>query len=263
MGNEEMGKHLEAIGDLNGASEAYSRMRSDVSTAKHIIDLGRHLVNVSLQRRDWAMVSANLMKMAGSQNGEEEKLFNAYVKIAGGIALLGRNKYDEAAASFLQVDASVPFDTYNDTASPNDVAAYGGLLALATMDRENLQTQVIENATFRPFLELEPHIRRAVTQFVSGRYSSCLSILESYRADYLLDIYLQKHVSHIYDEIRKKCIVQYLIPFSCVTLDSMNAAFASPGVSIEEELVTMIRAGVLNARIDTIGGVSTLFYPTA
>ncbi|KAH8890897.1 PCI-domain-containing protein [Thozetella sp. PMI_491] len=258
MGNEDMGKHLEAIGDLSGAYDAYTRMRPDVSTAKHIVDLGKHLVSVSLQRRDWAMVTANLMKMTGNQSGDEEKILNAYVKIAGGIALLGRDKYDEAAASFLQADASVAHDNYNEIASPNDIAVYGGLLALATMDRNALQTQVLDNSTFRPFLELEPHIRRAVTQFVSGRYSSCLAILESYRADYMLDIYLQKHVAHIYDEIRKKCIVQYLIPFSCVTLESMNAAFAAPGFSIEAELVTMIRAGVLNARINTIDGLVTM-----
>ena len=205
------------------------------------------------------MVSGHLSKMTGNQSPEEEKVLAPYIKIAHGISQLGRDKYDEAAASFLQADASIPHNTYNDIASPNDVAVYGGLLALASMDRRDLQSQVLENTTFRPFLELEPHIRRAVTQFVNGRYSSCLAILESYRADYMLDIYLQKHVSNIYDEIRKKCIVQYLIPFSCVTLDSMNAAFATSGASIEEEIVGMIRAGTLNARINTVDGVR---YPS-
>src|SRR3569833_1500532 len=232
-------------------------MRPDVSTSKHIIDVGKHLVNVSNQRREWPLVQANLNKIIGLQNAEDEKAVQPYIKIMNGIAYLGQEKYAEAAQSFLQTDAVTPGVNYSDFVSANDVAVYGGLLALATMDRRSLQTRVLENANFRTFLELEPHIRRAITQFVGGRYSACLAILESYRADYLLDIYLQKHIPAIYSQIRSKCIVQYLIPFSRVTLETMNAAFALPGQSLEDELAGMIRAGVLDARIDTIDKVIT------
>lgn len=257
MGNEDLGRHLEAIGELDAAAEAYYRMRPDVSTSKHLIDVGKHLVSISVQRREWPMVTANLNKITGLQNGDEEKAIQPYLKIMHGIALLGQEKYADAALSFLQTDATSPSSTYNDYASPNDVAIYGGLLALATMDRKDLQAKVLDNQNFRTFLELEPHIRRAITQFVNGRYSACLAILESYRSDYLLDIYLQKHIKSIYSQIRSKCIVQYLIPFSCVTLESMNAAFALPGQSLEDELAGMIREGVLQARIDSIDKLVT------
>jgi COP9 signalosome complex subunit 1 len=119
------------------------------------------------------------------------------------------------------------------------------------MDRKELQQGVLDNQSFRTFLEHEPHIRKAISLFVNGRYSSCLSILEGSRADYLLDIYLQKHIPAIYTKIRTKCIVQYFVPFSCVTLQSLDAAFAQSGTSIGPELVDMIRQGELKARIDT------------
>jgi COP9 signalosome complex subunit 1 len=202
------------------------------------------------------MVATNLNKLAGYQNGEDDKTFQPYQKIATGIALMGQEKYAEAALSFLEADTSIPSATYNELASPNDVAIYGCLLALASMDRRDLESQVLGNANFKTFLQLEPHLRRAVSQFVIGRYSACLAILESYRPDYLLDVYLQKHVVKIYAEIRDKCIVHYLVPFSCVTLDSMNAAFAAPGKSVEPELAGMIRAGRLQARINKVDGVS-------
>lgn len=256
MGNEDLGKHLEAIGELTQAAETYARMRPDVSTSKQIIDVGKHLVSISVQRKEWPMVSANLNKMSGLQSGEEEKTVQPYLKIMHGIALLGQEKYHDAALSFLQTDPAPPNTQYNIFASPNDVAIYGGLLALATMDRAALQSKVLDNQNFRTFLELEPHIRRAIVQFVGGRYSACLEILESYRADYLLDVYLQKHVSAVYTQIRSKCIVQYLIPFSCVTLDSLRAAFEVPERPIEDELVEMIKADTLQARIDTINKVS-------
>jgi len=255
MGNEDLGKYLESIGDLNGAAEAYSRMRPDVSTPKHIVDVGKHLVRVALQRREWSMVNAHLAKMGGIQGPEDEKVLQPYLKITQGLAYLGQDQYLDAALSFLSADASVPSTTYNEIASANDVAVYGGLLALASMNRQDLQSKVLDNSTFRTFLELEPHIRRAVTQFVNGRYSACIGTLESHRADYMLDIYLQKHIPTIYSYIRNKCIVQYLIPFSCVTLNTMNAAFGSPDRPIEDELVAMIRIGSLQARINTIDRV--------
>ncbi|KAK7402633.1 hypothetical protein QQX98_011613 [Neonectria punicea] len=251
MGNEDLGHHFESIGYLNEAADAYSRMRQDVSTTKHIIDCGMHLVSVSLQRRDWTMVLNNLGKITGVQfSNDDDKSSQAYTKIVSGIGLMGLGHYHDAAKSFLMTDFSAPAASYNQIASPNDVAIYGGLLALATMERKDLQARVLDNQSFRTFLEHEPHIRKAISFFVNGRYSSCLAILESVRNDYLLDIYLQRHIPTIYSKIRSKSIVQYFVPFSCVTLDSLNEAFAPEGESTEQELVTMIRAGTLKARLD-------------
>ncbi|KAK4196539.1 putative COP9 signalosome complex subunit 1 [Triangularia verruculosa] len=253
MGNEDLAKHYEAIGDLNAASEHYSKMRPDVSTAKHLVDVGKHLVRVAIQRREWNMLFPHLAKMSlNGQYPEEERSSQPFIKAATGIAFLGQDKYHEAALAFLEADPTVPAKAYSDIISRNDIAVYGGLLALATMDRRELQAMVLENQSFRMFLEPEPHIRRAVTMFVNGRYSSCIEILEGYRSDYLLDIYLQKHVSRIYAKIRSKCIVQYLIPFSCVSLETLEKAFGSPESSIEDELAVMIEEGVLEARIDGI-----------
>ncbi|PNP75080.1 hypothetical protein FNYG_11568 [Fusarium nygamai] len=250
MGNEDLGLHFEKTGYLEAAAEAYNRMRQDVTTTKHIIDCGIHLVNVYIARRDWTMVLNNLGKIVGVQSGEEERLYQPYTKLVSGIALLGLKHYKDAAYNFLQVDFTIPPAQYNHIASPNDIAVYGGLLALATMDRHELQARVLDNQSFRSFLEHESHVRKAISLFVNGRYSSCLAILESIRNDCLLDIYLQRHVPALYSQIRRKCIVQYFIPFSCVTLESLNQAFAQEGESVEMELVSMIREGLLKARLD-------------
>ncbi|KAG5665674.1 hypothetical protein KAF25_009799 [Fusarium avenaceum] len=251
MGNEDMGQHYEKTGYLDGALEAYNRMRQDVTTTKHIIDCGVHLVNVYIAKRDWTMVLNNLGKIIGVQSGDEERTYQTYTKLVSGIALLGLKHYKDAANSFLQIDFTLPPAQYNHIASPNDIAVYGGLLALATMERKELQARVLENQSFRSFLENESHVRKAISLFVNGRYSNCLSILESVRNDYLLDVYLQRHISTLYSQIRNKCIVQYFVPFSCVTLETLNKAFAPEGGSVEAELVSMIREGILKARLDT------------
>lgn len=255
MGLEELGKHLESIGDLPGALEMYTKMRADVSTTKHIFETGMLTARVHLQNRDWALAMAAASKMIGQV--EEEGTFTQWLRVIQGICRLGTADYAQAAQSFLDVNATAR-TAYSDIASPNDIATYGGLLALATMDRSQLQKRVLDDANFRSFLELEPHLRRAVGMFVNGRYSACLSIIDAYRPDYLLDIYLQPHVQTIYSLIRRKCIVQYMIPFSCVTLDLMNEQFGQDGVALDEELATMIKSGDLNARINSVDRVSSL-----
>lgn len=251
MGHEDLGHHLEETGHLKEAAEAYSRMRHDVGTTKHIMDCAQRLISVALQRRDWTSVLSNVGKIGGTQGADDVKVMQPYTKIVQGIGQMGLGKYKEAAQSFLQADSGTPANTFNDIATPNDVAVYGGLLALATMDREDLQNRVLENLAFRSFLEHEPHVRKAISHFINGRYTACLSLLRDHEADYLLDIYLQKHVRHLFSQIRRKCIVQYFVPFSCVTLESLEQAFATDGKPIEPELISMIRDGSLNARINS------------
>ncbi|KAI1423583.1 26S proteasome subunit RPN7-domain-containing protein [Xylaria sp. FL1777] len=253
IGHRDLGEHLEDIGNLNGAAEAYAKMRPDASTISHVIDAGKHINSVMLQKHDWAGILANVNKfMPPNITPEEMSIEQPYQRMVAGLAYLGSEKYAEAAKCFLDAGDPTHCQRYNDVASSNDVATYGGLLALASMDRDELQHKVLDNSSFRNYLELEPQIRKAVSMFVNCRYSACLEILERYRSDYLLDIYLQKHIPKIFRLIRKKCIVQYLVPFSCVTLDSMNAVFAKPEESLEEELISMIKSGALKARINTI-----------
>ncbi|KAK6088331.1 26S proteasome subunit RPN7 [Seiridium cupressi] len=236
IGYRDIGLHQESIGDLQAAQDAFLRMRGEASTQSHLLEVARHLISAMVQRRDWPSVLANVNKMlSGSLSENDLKAQQPYQKVVTGIANLHSEKYYEAAKNFLETGDLPACQLLNDVISPNDVATYGGLLALASMDRAELQSRVLNNTSFRSYLELESHIRKAINM-----------------PDYLLDIHLQAHVPAIYSQIRTKCIVQYFIPFSCVTLDSMNEAFAKPGESLEAELVTMIRSGKLLARINTI-----------
>jgi COP9 signalosome complex subunit 1 len=255
MGNEDLGKHYQAIGDLGRAFEAFSRMRQDISVNKQIIDVSRHLIDVAVEQKNWIAVTSNVSKIKShAPTTGDESLIQPYISAAGGLAAFDVGNYFEAATCFLQTEAGMGLSCAK-IISPNDIAIYGGLCALATMDRKELQRRVLENSNFRTYLELEPQIRRAITLFVNSRYTACLEILEGYRPDYLLDIYLQRHIDELYQMVRCKCIVQYFIPFSFVTLDSLNTAFAPAGKTIDKELAAMIQRGDLNARINTVDRV--------
>ncbi|KAK9578349.1 hypothetical protein V6Z92_009027 [Aspergillus fumigatus] len=266
MGNEDLGLHYHQIGNLVAASKAYSRMRDYCTTPSHIASMLFKIINVAIERGDWLSVQSNVHRLRNLQSKPEEQAKNQpKISAALGLSQLHSGSYLDAANSFLTTDPSLG-DSYNEVVTSNDVAVYGGLCALASMDRNELQRRVLDNNSFRNFIELEPHIRRAISFFCNSKFRPCLEILESYKADYLLDIHLQRHVSTLFTRIRTKAIQQYLVPFSRVTLDSMLKIFA-PGVAagqahptdfnspFVQELITLIQDGTLDARIDLEKGV--------
>ena len=267
MGYDDLGHHYHRIGELPKSNKAYSQMRDFCTTNSHIVIMNMHLINVCIDQHSWFAAQNHVQRIrgqSGSQTYPEAEKNSAKLSAASGLTYMAQAKFKEAAEEFLntnprmsqaKLDDPADEESYNEVLTPNDIAVYGGLCALASMTREELQKQVLDNSGFRNYLELEPHIRRAISCFVSSKYSACLSILDSYKADYLLDIYLQLHIPQLYHEIRSKAIKQYFIPFSCVTFSALATAFNTDEPTIEFELTQMIKRGTLDARLDLVDRV--------
>ncbi|KAI4160632.1 MAG: hypothetical protein LQ342_005565 [Letrouitia transgressa] len=262
MGYDDLGQHYHRIGDLASSVRSFARMRDYCTTPSHIVIMNLRLINVSVDQRNWLAVQTNVQRLRtpGQRLPESDKL-TAKLSAAMALALLESGNFKHAAEEFIEADPRMvqaklddPTDeeAYNEVITPNDIAVYGGLCALASMSRKDLQRRVLDNHRFRSYLELEPHIRRAISFFVSSKFSSCLAILESYKSDYLLDLHLHHHLLELYAQIRNKAIQQYFIPFSSVTLASLADAFNTEEHAIESELTSMIKRGNLDARIDLV-----------
>ncbi|KAF2656711.1 PCI-domain-containing protein [Lophiostoma macrostomum CBS 122681] len=262
MGNEDLGHFYYATGNYVEAHKAYYRMREHCTSSKHLADMTLRMVYVNIAQKAWLGVQSHLVKVDAAQlKGEDKTKLEPIISACSGLAHLCTNSFRDAATSFiwtsplfLTLEPAAGITWQREILSGNDIAVYGGLCALASMDRSELQQKILANSDFRNFLELEPQIRRAITLFCNSKYSACLEVLEGYRTDYLLDVYLSRVLSAIYSKIRTKSIVQYFIPFSCVTLDEMATKFQLTGeyASIEDELEDMINNGVLDARIDLV-----------
>ena len=260
MGYDDLGRHFHQIGNLGEAAKAYSKEREYCQLPSHIAIMIFRLINVYVDQESWLSVESNVQKLRGlaQKPGEAEKT-DAKLSAAMGLAQLATKNYDTAAYSFLNCDPRMlqarlddPNDeeAYNEVLTPNDIATYGALCALASMDRGELQAKVLDNSSFRSYLELEPQLRRAVSSFVAGKYSACLGILGSYRVDYLLDVHLSRHFIELFTQIRNKAIIQYFIPFSYVTFEALTSAFNADDDTIIRSLGNLIRAGTLPARLD-------------
>ncbi|KAF2279150.1 PCI-domain-containing protein [Westerdykella ornata] len=265
MGNEDLGHFYAACGDHAEAVRAFNRMRDNCTSPKQIADMNLRLVVNYIAQSAWMAVQTSLIKLeAVGLRPEEKSKLDPVISACYGLSYMCTGNYLDAANSFINTSSSFMtmepvggVQWQREVISANDVAVYGGLCALASMDRNELQTNVLGDSNFRNFLELEPHIRRAITLFCNSKYSACLEVLEGYRTDYLLDMYLCDRLSVIYGKIRTKSIVQYFVPFSCVTLEEMASKFGTgdENASIEDELAKMISTGLLNARIDLVDGL--------
>jgi COP9 signalosome complex subunit 1 len=138
------------------------------------------------------------------------------------------------------------------------------------MTRDQLVDTVLAGP-FRTFLELEPHMRKAISLYTTAKYQACLATLRHYYADWSLDVFLgghatalgDTHVDRLLARIREKSITAYFSSFSQVSLASLAATFPPPsapaGVDAQAamgvEVLSLIDSGALDARLDVVNGI--------
>jgi len=118
-------------------------------------------------------------------------------------------------------------------------------------------------------LELVPAIRDVLRHYSRAEYGQCLTLLQrQHPTDLLLDIHLHAHVPILLDIIRDRCITQYLVPYSCVSIEKMGRVFGCSACDMEGIVAKLLLNGELgndersgkvriNARDGTLSKEST------
>jgi COP9 signalosome complex subunit 1 len=254
-GHDDLGDHHLDCGDLTNALKCYSRSRDYCTSGKHIVNMCLNVIKVSVLLGNWSHVLNYVNKAESSPELSEgrDKPGNAAVvsrlKCAAGLAELANKKYKNAARYFLQV--SFDHCDFPDMLSANNVTVYGGLCALATFERQELQQKLIGSSTFKQFLELEPQMRDVIQKFHNSQYASCLKTLSEMKDNLMLDLYLSQHLGKLYSLIRSKALVQYFSPYVSADMQRMAVAFNTTVSNLEDELTQLILVGQISARIDS------------
>jgi len=249
-----LASHYTNVGQFNDALKMYSRIRDYCSSSMNVAHMCANAVQVSVYLKEWPYVLQFCQKAenCGYFNVNDPKTHTLHNKIrcAKGVANMCSGNYQVAADNFLQCT----FDNcdFPELMTVSNVAVYASLCALATFDRQQIKTKLIQSSTFKLMLELEPRIRDVVVSFYKCQYSSCLSMLSYLRNELKLDLYLSFHIDKLLQKIRLKALVQYTIPYKTVDMRKMAEQFKCKSVShLENELVPLILAGEINARIDS------------
>ncbi|RAL46235.1 hypothetical protein DM860_016668 [Cuscuta australis] len=250
MGYNDLGDFYYAHGQLGDALKNYVRTRDYCTTSKHIIHMCLNAILVSIEMGQFSHVLSYVTKAEQGHDSSLDDITAAKLCCAAGLAHLEAKKYKIAARKFLDVGHEL-LSNYNEVIAPQDVATYGALCALASFDRSELKSKVIDNVNFRNFLELVPEIRELIQDFYTSRYASCLGYLENLKTNLLLDIHLHDHVEILYNKIRNKALIQYTHPFVSVDLHMMASAFKTTVAGLEKELEALITHNEIQARIDS------------
>ncbi|KAK4751680.1 hypothetical protein SAY87_020478 [Trapa incisa] len=249
MGYNDFGEFHYAHGNLGDAFKSFVRTRDYCTTSKHIISMCMNAILVSIEMGQFTHATSYVSKAEQTPDALDT-ITVAKLRCAAGLAHLESKKFKLAARKFLETGPELG-SHYNEVIAPQDVATYGGLCALATFDRSELKSKVIDNLNFRNFLELVPEVRELINDFYSSRYASCLEYLGNLKANLMLDIHLHDHVETLYNQIRHKALIQYTHPFVSVDLQMMANAFKTSIAGLEKELEALITDNQIQARIDS------------
>jgi len=246
----ELGEFHYARGEFNISLRNFMRTQDYCSTQEHIIELCLNVINVSIEMGNFANVLNYVTKAEQTPGIEENKIVSGKLKAVSGLANLDSGKYKAAARKFLFTESELA-DNFREVISPKDIAVYGSLCALAEFDRGELLRNVINNFTFKNYLELVPQVQLIIQDFYDSNYASCLNSLDILRNDLQLDIHLHDHIDKLYSKIRNKALVQYFSPYNSVDLFLMADAFQTSVDDLERELSSLIVDNIISARIDS------------
>lgn len=254
-GHDDLGDHYLDCGDLSNALKCYSRARDYCTSGKHVVNMCLNVIKVSVYLQNWSHVLSYVSKAEATPDFLEtlgkdaNQIIVTKLKCAAGLADLATKKYKSAAKHFLQ--ANLDHCDFPEMLSCSNVAMYGGLCALATFDRHELQKNVIFSSSFKLFLELEPQLRDIIFKFYESKYASCLKLLDEIKDNLLLDMYIAPHVNALYTQIRNRALIQYFSPYLSADMRKMATAFNRSVPALEDELMQLILDGQIQARIDS------------
>lgn len=258
--HNELGEFFHKRGRLQQARGEYLKTRDYCMHASHNLEMCLKVITVSVEAGDYAHVESHYLIAENVPDVDKAGSEMAKMRACAGLAVLVRGNYAQAASRFLNTNMASQEDQiaalqrkFGDVIALEDVVIYGGLCALATMDRAALSQFVVNRSEFRNMLELVPDMREIISDFYHTRYTRCLATLDKIRPDLMLDMHLGRddHVDTLYKMIRRKAIVQYVSPFVTADLSRMQSVFKTTAEELINELLALIECGDISARIDT------------
>lgn len=228
-------------GELREAWRRVARSREYCASGRQHAQVCLLLVELSADLGEWSTVRDTVARAEHAAAGDpDDALFRPKLRTAQALACLAEGRYSEAARGFTLVSPELT-SQFHTVVSAEDLATYGGLLGLATMDRKALHEAVIDGP-FKGRLELVPAMRDALCHYSRADYGRCLSLLQTgaLRRDLLLDIHLSPHVPILLDMIRSRCIAQYFQPYSSLSLKKMGNVFGCAATEMEEVVAKLL-----------------------
>uniref|UniRef100_A0A8R1HMF4 PCI domain-containing protein n=1 Tax=Caenorhabditis japonica TaxID=281687 RepID=A0A8R1HMF4_CAEJA len=286
---EDLFQHFISAGKIEDAIRLYSRGIRDYCTQlKHSIHMWLNWIEVAIIANDWARVESvtstafrslkdaddaeknsqsqqqqrgeNVAYMADSDltspaQSNRQLVESALAKCQAAQVLLRlrQQKYQSVVETVLAIKTEHLQAKWFVTSS--DLGIYAMLCAMATLERGKLKSLVGGSGAFRKLLESEPQFIELLNSYTSSRFGRCFEIMFAVKNRLLLDPFLSREVNELFNQIRQKCVVQYLQPYSTVRMETMCAALGTTLPELQNSLLDLIENQNVAIKIDQSAGL--------
>ncbi|KAM3262391.1 hypothetical protein ACQJBY_052852 [Aegilops geniculata] len=195
MGYNNIGDFYFAHGHLSEALKSYIATEEHCSTSEHLVQMCMNAICVNMELCDFASVLNYASKAKGSQD-PLSPITTAKLQAVEGLGYLGQQKYKLAALQFTETGPELG-SNYSEVITPQDVATYGALCALAIFNYTEIKTNVVENVQFGSFLDLVPDVKDLVNAFYYSQRNTCMDVLERLKLRLMADLHLGHHMDFL------------------------------------------------------------------
>ena len=244
--------HYTSTGRLKEGLIKYMRCKDYCRNTRQATDICWEICLTALHAKNYGVAKDHVTRLERSDpKGDFTGVMNQLQAMKGLLALI-EGDLEVAAKLFLNLRGDF---TSSHLISMEDVALYGGLLGLTTLDRNELSS-LMSNDVVQERLDLVPSLKDAIRWYKRADYGKCLNLIQGLQEVVSLDLYLAPHAKTLLDMVRDKCICHYFSPYTTVSLETMRESFNFPSTDhVEQVLVDLMESKrIVGARIHVEDG---------
>lgn len=244
----EIGQLHRQTGNLNEAVKSFSKAREVCSTPKQLQDLCVHLTSVCIDAEQFFSAHSHLSKIGEVDNNNHDLLMQ--LRCYSALVSLHDKQYRIAALKFLEISGNDNLPSSLMTLE--DVAVYGSLLSLSSLDRTELRSLVTDRRHFlNSVLSQSPLARDLAMNFLDGKGGDCLRSLELLRSRVNADLHLHRHAEVLSRLVVERVLQQYCRPYNNIRLSRMQSSLNMDQTLLLETVCRLVGEGRLSdLRVD-------------
>jgi len=239
-------------GDSEKALEEYNLVFDKTVGIASKVDVLLARMRIELATADHKRLKADIDKAKAliEQGGDWERKNQLAVYEA--LYLMITRKFAEA--SKLLLDAVATFTT-TELFSYSTFVLHACVLALISVDRKTLSTDILKSPEILSVLDDVPHLRQLLTSLHKCNYRDFFAAVAGITPQLQRSPYLAPHVKYYLRELRVVAYTQFLRSYKAASLQAMADSFGVSAAFMDQELFRFISAGRIHAKIDKVAAV--------
>eukprot|EP00347_Sterkiella_histriomuscorum_P005470 403356493 len=245
----ELGKIHYSYGYLSDAIKSWVKSHDFSTDQDDLFQMAFQIAQAAYE----AGSQSYLIKYSGEAEARDKGKNNSQtmqIKILDAMSSLFQEKFSTAAHRFVNITISDP-QILSQYLTAQDLAYYIIITSLHSLGRSELKKSILGGSNFKNLMEAAPQVSEIIENFLNGKYQEFQDSLTHIVNALKFDINFGHKIHQIVGEIRKKALIQYVIPYKVIDMNEIAKAFDLSIEQIEAEIAELIVSKKIQAKIDS------------